>query len=265
MKASSAEPAVALRVRIAVGLLARARGLLWRPSPPPGGGLLLAGVRMVHGFGLRHPLDLVYLDGEGRVLACAVLAPWRISRCFAACHVLELRRGECERSGLVPGRRLQVTIVEDIFGGPQPEGRQGEPPSSPGVRQRLIAASAIALALAALPCLPLYAAPGAGDATGLPPASGPAAADATTVDHHVGEPRRKRVRKARGSLHRDAADGTPAKLLRKARPRRPKGSQGAVEYLVGEPGRFDTRPRGQAAQAQRGDKPGGPDEQDRRR
>ncbi len=265
MKASSAEPAVALRVRIAGGLLARARGLLWRPSPSPGGGLLLAGVRMVHGFGLRHPLDLAYLDGQGRVLACAVLAPWRISRCSRACHVLELRHGECERSGLMPGRRLQVSIVEDIFGRPQLEDRQDEPPSSPGMRQRLIAGAAVALALAALPCLPLHAASDAGDATGPAPASGPTAADTTTVDRHVGEPRRKRVRKARGSLHRDAADGTPARPLRKARPRRPKGSQAAVEYLVGEPRRSDTGPSGREAQAQRGDKPGGADGQDRRR
>ena len=151
MKASSVESAVALRVRIAVGLLARARGLLWRPSPSPGGGLLLAGVRTVHGFGLRQPLDLAYLDSEGRVLACAVLAPWRISRCSRACHVLELRRGECARSGLVPGRRLRVTIVEDIFGRWQAEDRQGEPPSSPGVGQHLVAASAIALATARVP------------------------------------------------------------------------------------------------------------------
>ncbi len=260
MKASSAEAAATIRVRIAAGLVARARGLLWHPPPAPGTGLLLAGVRRVHGFGLRRPLDLVYLDGEGRVLACAVLAPWRISSCHAAAHVLELQRGECARLRLVPGRRLQFILVEDIFGRARCDGRRGgrtgDAPSSPAVGP-VIAGCGIALTLAAWQCLASAPTSGDGGAAAVTAqAASPAPpAAATTVDRHVGEPRRHRVRKARASLHRDAADGTPARPLRKARPRRPRHPQAHVEYLVGEPGRHGSRSGEQAAQGHRKDEP----------
>ncbi len=265
MKASSVESAVAIRVRIAAGLFARARGLLRHPAPAPGAGLLLAGVRIVHGFGLKRALDLVYLDGNGRVLACDVLAPWHISGCFAAAHVIELRRGECERLQLLPGRLLRLVVVEDIFGSPQDADRSSRAPPLPAARF-VIAMGAIALLLAARPCLASDAAAGAGNVNGNVSrnASGRtqesetaerAAAGPTTVEHFAGEPRRKRVRRARASLHRDAAAGTPAKPLRKARPRPPKHRQAPVEYLVGEPGRHGAKPREQAEQGPRKDEP----------
>lgn len=245
MKGFLAEPAAPVAVRIAGTFFERARGLLLRPDPAPGRGLLLAGVRTVHGFGLLRPLDLVYLDAEGRVLDCAVLAPWRIARCPAACHVVEMRRGECKRLRLVPGRLLEVAIVREISGGARPADRWCG--TRRGRRRQEGSAGAVvaAIVIAVLSCL-AWAAASAAEAVGGAPK-----AEATAVDRLVGEPRRKRVRKARASLHRDAADGTPARPLRPARARRPRERQAPVEYFVGEPGRHAARPDVKSAQGDR--------------
>jgi uncharacterized membrane protein (UPF0127 family) len=53
---------------------------------------------------MRFAIDAVFLDGESRVLRIAThLKPWRLAGCRGANAVIELRAGECERVGLVPG------------------------------------------------------------------------------------------------------------------------------------------------------------------
>lgn len=110
-----------LLVREAASFLARARGLLGGPPPAPGCALLLRGV-CVHGFGMRYPIDLVFLDDEGVVVRCAELPPARIRACIHARHVLEMRTGEGARLGLRPGVRPLLVPATDIFSSP-PAGR----------------------------------------------------------------------------------------------------------------------------------------------
>src|SRR5690606_17446415 len=83
----------------------RARGLLARPVLAPDCGLLLRNVRAVHGFGMRHAIDLVFLDERWVVVRCATLAPWQTARCARARHVLEMAAGEAARLQLRPGVR----------------------------------------------------------------------------------------------------------------------------------------------------------------
>ena len=125
MKAFSVEPghgmvrgAIApqtLRIREAAGFFSRARGLLGQPPPARGCGLLLRGVRAVHGFGMRHAIDLVFLDGDGVIVRCARLAPRTIAGCAAATQVVEMREGEIGRLGLQLGMRPHLLPTTEIF------------------------------------------------------------------------------------------------------------------------------------------------------
>jgi uncharacterized membrane protein (UPF0127 family) len=52
---------------------------------------LLPGTRSIHTFGMRFALDLVWLDGEGRVVRIdRDVRPWRVRGCRAARTVVEL-------------------------------------------------------------------------------------------------------------------------------------------------------------------------------
>src|SRR4051794_41055866 len=57
-----------LIVHEAVSLRARLLGLAWLRAMPPGHALLIPGCRSVHTFGMRFPLDVVFLDERGRAL-----------------------------------------------------------------------------------------------------------------------------------------------------------------------------------------------------
>ena len=89
-----------IRVVVATGWLGRMRGLLGRPQPSPGRGMLFIGESAVHGFGMRWSLDLVFLDGAGRIVGCDRLPVNRIRWHRGARQVLELRSGEIDRLGL---------------------------------------------------------------------------------------------------------------------------------------------------------------------
>jgi uncharacterized protein len=53
--------------------------------------LLLPRCRSVHTFGMRFPLDLMWLDGAGAVVRIdRAVPPWRVRSCRAARSVLEV-------------------------------------------------------------------------------------------------------------------------------------------------------------------------------
>ena len=56
-----------VRVVVADSAWARLRGLAFRRRPPEGWALLIPRCRSVHTFGMRFPIDLVWLDEEGAV------------------------------------------------------------------------------------------------------------------------------------------------------------------------------------------------------
>jgi uncharacterized membrane protein (UPF0127 family) len=87
----------------------RALGLLGRSELPSGEGILLRPAGSVHTFFMRFPIDVVFLDGDGRVLRIAsAVAPWRAAAQRGARAVLELTAGECERRGVDVGDRLSL-------------------------------------------------------------------------------------------------------------------------------------------------------------
>ncbi len=78
-------------VPVATTGLSRLLGLAFLPRARAGAGLLIPGCRSVHTFGMRFDLDLLFLDGEGRVLDIRRSVPARrMARCPAANSVLEL-------------------------------------------------------------------------------------------------------------------------------------------------------------------------------
>ncbi len=105
----SASGRCALDVMLAATLLARMRGLLWRPALGPAQAMLLRPCNLVHTLGMRYPIDVVFLRRDGTVLRIApALPPRRMCGHWGADEVLELAAGEAARCGLAPGTRLPL-------------------------------------------------------------------------------------------------------------------------------------------------------------
>lgn len=99
-----------LRVRRARRLVERLIGLVGQPLPVAGTGLWIEPCRAVHTFGVRAPLDLVFVARSGSVLrVCEGVSPRRARGAWRARAVLELRAGEAHRLGLRCGMRLRWT------------------------------------------------------------------------------------------------------------------------------------------------------------
>jgi uncharacterized protein len=92
------------RAGIASSFVARFRGLMLTAPLTPGTGLLFPRTSSVHTHFMRYPLDVVFLDGEGRVVSIRrSLRPWRFASCRGSSSVLELAGGEAARLGLAEG------------------------------------------------------------------------------------------------------------------------------------------------------------------
>lgn len=86
----------------------RLRGYLGRRRPKGGEGLLLAPCSGIHMWGMRFPLDVLFLDREGKVLSSEPdLRPWQGPRRVNDAHyVLEIPVGTIEATGTRQGDRL---------------------------------------------------------------------------------------------------------------------------------------------------------------
>lgn len=77
-------------VRVAATARARLLGFAGLRSPPATG-LLLPRTRSVHTVGMRFPLDLLWLDGDGAVIRTDhAVPPGRIKACRVARAVIEM-------------------------------------------------------------------------------------------------------------------------------------------------------------------------------
>jgi uncharacterized membrane protein (UPF0127 family) len=103
------------RIGRADNLWTRFWGLMGRGSLPEGGGLHIVPCSSLHMFFMRIPLDVVYLDGEQRVVkVVGDLKPWRISAARGAKTVLELPVGTIARTGTAPGDEIDVSAVPTV-------------------------------------------------------------------------------------------------------------------------------------------------------
>jgi uncharacterized protein len=96
-----------LELRVAAGVRARLLGLAWLDLEQVGDGLLIPRCASVHTFGMRFPLELVFL-GPGGVeappMVRAAVAPGRVAWHRRASAVIELPAGSSQRAG-ISGRR----------------------------------------------------------------------------------------------------------------------------------------------------------------
>ena len=102
-------------VRVADTSLTRAVGLLGERALAPGDGLAIAPSQGVHTFGMFFPIDVVFLDGDWRVIAFRrAMRPFRLTRLYwRSSVVLELPAGTIEQTQTAVGdvvdfEKLQV-------------------------------------------------------------------------------------------------------------------------------------------------------------
>jgi uncharacterized membrane protein (UPF0127 family) len=101
--------AVALEVDVAATRAARRRGLLGRKSLGATEGLLLTPCKAVHTVGMRFPIDIIFIDRDGRAVRIVpALAPWRIAMSARAKAVIELAAGQAAASDIRVGDLLYL-------------------------------------------------------------------------------------------------------------------------------------------------------------
>lgn len=85
--------------------LQRGRGLIARPHSwlAPDEVLVLVPCSSIHTFGMRHAIDVAFLDRRGFVLVARKgMAPWRFMSCTGAVAVLERFAGLPGEHGQIP-------------------------------------------------------------------------------------------------------------------------------------------------------------------
>jgi hypothetical protein len=83
-------------------------GLLKHKSLPPGQGLWIVPCEGVHTFGMKFPIDVLYLNRKKKILKVRPhMGPRRISLCLRAHSVLELPAGTIARALTEPGDELE--------------------------------------------------------------------------------------------------------------------------------------------------------------
>ncbi len=92
----------------------RLRGLLGYRRLNPGEGMFISPCRGVHTFFMRFPIDVVYVDQQGKVVGLAPeLPPTRLGPVVRrAQFVLELPAGTITRTATVVGDQIDVQAEE---------------------------------------------------------------------------------------------------------------------------------------------------------
>jgi uncharacterized membrane protein (UPF0127 family) len=101
---------VADHVEVADTLWSRFMGLMFRRELLPGHGLLIRPCNSIHMFFMRFALDVVFIDGDGRVVRLlASIRPWRVSSLVrGAKAAIELPAGTAGRAALASGTVVRL-------------------------------------------------------------------------------------------------------------------------------------------------------------
>ena len=100
---------LASRVEPAFDSTTRKKGLLGRDSIPDDYALIIAPCSAVHTFGMRTPLDLVFVAKNGTITkTCRGVQPWRMAGSMRAHAVVEAAPGFIDRHEIVPGEMVAL-------------------------------------------------------------------------------------------------------------------------------------------------------------
>jgi uncharacterized membrane protein (UPF0127 family) len=106
---------VCARLESAGGMAGKSRGLLGRNGLDAGSGMLFEAGRLepfmwMHMFFMRFPIDIIFLDHEGRVMHIShALRPWRVlAPVWGAKQALELAAGAARQTGTQIGDVIRV-------------------------------------------------------------------------------------------------------------------------------------------------------------
>ena len=92
---------------------ARNKGLLGRDGLSSGEGLWIVPCEAVHTFGMRFPIDLVYIDRKKVVRKVrSNVRPWRLSGCLSAHSIIELPAGTVQATQTHPGDVLEFSPAD---------------------------------------------------------------------------------------------------------------------------------------------------------
>ena len=97
------------KVRVASTLMARLVGLLSTSSLGSGEGLWLEPCSSIHTFFMRYPIDVLFMDADGKVLAQRTYAPWKISGWHGKSRgALEFAAGTLARTATQIGDQIEM-------------------------------------------------------------------------------------------------------------------------------------------------------------
>ena len=103
---------LASRVEVAVSRRARRRGLLGRQRLDASAALMLVPCVAVHTAFMRFPIDVIFVNRDGRVVhLVSRLQPWRVALAAAAHAVIELAAGVIDKRDVRVGDRVRLVDV----------------------------------------------------------------------------------------------------------------------------------------------------------
>ncbi len=107
---STREKVLADRALLAGNSRERRTGLLKHASLPAGEGLWIVPCEAIHTFGMKFPIDILFLDRKRKILKTRnAIVPRRFSVCLRAHSVLELPAGTLLGTGTEAGDTLEIT------------------------------------------------------------------------------------------------------------------------------------------------------------
>lgn len=103
---------LATRVRPAFDSKSRRQGLLGRDGLSPDEALILAPCASVHTAFMRFPIDLAFVDRNGRIVKVAWgVRPWRVRAAWRGFAVVELAAGTLARAGCELHDELELRTI----------------------------------------------------------------------------------------------------------------------------------------------------------
>ena len=109
MKNEGKGTTVANDLRIATSIWSRFWGLMGRRQLPEGQGLLIDPCSSIHMFFMRFPLDVIFLDKEGKVVKIVEdIKPWRMAMGGGGKMALELNSGAASQAQVEVGDKLVI-------------------------------------------------------------------------------------------------------------------------------------------------------------